>query len=280
MKIGLALGSGGARGLAHILILEAFEEIGLQPTIISGCSVGAVIGSAFAAGLTAKELREIVDEVVFQKKSKFWEIHRRSDLVKLLDFIDPSLIKPGGIIKGDKFINFINDKLKVDKFEDLKIPMKIVATDYWNKDQVILEKGKLLPAIKASYSIPGLFMPVRLNKRLLIDGGMVNPLPYDIIQDDSDITIAIDVTAPKSKMEEMIPPAHELLFSTYQIMQKSIIAGKLKFSKPDILISTNIKGIRVHDFMKAELIYKQAKPCKDKLKRKLDHILNKAEIQN
>jgi len=280
MKIGLALGSGGARGLAHILILEVFEEIGLQPTIISGCSVGAVIGSAFAAGLTAKELREIVDEVVFQKKSKFWEIHRRSDLVKLLDFIDPSLIKPGGIIKGDKFINFINDKLKVDKFEDLKIPMKIVATDYWNKDQVILEKGKLLPAIKASYSIPGLFMPVRLNKRLLIDGGMVNPLPYDIIQDDSDITIAIDVTAPKSKMEEMIPPAHELLFSTYQIMQKSIIAGKLKFSKPDILISTNIKGIRVHDFMKAELIYKQAKPCKDKLKRKLDHILNKVEIQN
>ncbi|GBD91335.1 NTE family protein RssA [bacterium BMS3Abin04] len=277
MNIGLALGSGGARGLAHILILEVFEEMGLQPTIISGCSVGAVIGSAFATGLTAKELREIVDEVVFQKNSKFWEIHRRSDLIKLLDFIDPSLIKPGGIIKGDKFINFINDKLKVENFEDLKIPMKIVATDYWNKDQVILESGKLLPAIKASYSIPGLFMPVRLNKRLLIDGGMVNPLPYDIIQKETDITVAIDVTAPKSKMEDMIPSAHELLFSTYQIMQKSIIAGKLKFSKPDILIRTNINGIRVHDFMKAELIYKQATPCKDKLKRKLDSILSKVE---
>ena len=106
---------------------------------------------------------------------------------------------------------------------------------------------------------------------------MVNPLPYDIIQKETDITVAIDVTAPKSKMEDMIPSAHELLFSTYQIMQKSIIAGKLKFSKPDILIRTNINGIRVHDFMKAELIYKQATPCKDKLKRKLDSILSKVE---
>ncbi len=276
-KIGLALGSGGARGLAHILILEVFEELGIKPSIMSGCSIGAIIASVYAAGISAKDMREIVDEVVFQKNSKFWEIHRRSDFVKMLDFIDPSLLKPGGIIKGEKFINFLEQTIKVSTFEELKIPLKVVATEYWEKKETVFDKGNLFNAIRASYSIPGLFTPVKVNKHLYIDGGMVNPLPFDLIKEESDITIAVDVTAPRTEYEEDIPPAYELLFSTYQIMQTSLIREKLKHTKPDILIRTNIKGIRVHEFMKAELIYKQAEPCKDKLKRRLDRILTKAD---
>ncbi len=275
MKIGLTLGSGGARGLAHILILEAFDEMGIKPSIISGCSIGAIIGAMYAAGISAKELKEIVDEIVFQKNTKFWEIHKKSDWGKMLDFLDPSILKTGGIIKGEKFINFIGETIKIKTFKELKIPLKVVATDYWEKKQVVLSKGDLLESVRASYSIPGLFAPVKLKKQLLMDGGMVNPLPYDLIKDDVDFTIAIDVTSPKAKFEDEIPPAYELLFSAYQIMQISLINEKLKLSRPNVLLKTNIQNIRVGDFMKAPLIYEQAKPCKERIKRKLDKLFKK-----
>ena len=107
MKIGLALGAGGARGLAFIVILEAFEELGIKPSIISGASIGAIVGAAYAAGLDTKQMRAAVDELVETKNGRFWEIYKKSDLIKLLEFIDPNT-KSGGILKGEKIINYFN----------------------------------------------------------------------------------------------------------------------------------------------------------------------------
>ncbi|MCW8850325.1 MAG: patatin-like phospholipase family protein [Melioribacteraceae bacterium] len=271
-KIGLALGSGGARGLAHILMFEVFEELGIMPSIISGSSIGAILGASFASGTPSKEIKEVVNDLIFHKNSKFWQIHKRSDYTKMLNYIDFGL-KPGGIIKGEKFLKVLKDEIKVNTFEELKIPLKVVATDYWDHSAVVLEKGDLHKAVISSFSLPGLFPPVEIDDKLLIDGGMSNPLPYDLIQSDCDITIAIDVSAKKDKILNGPPPSYEVLFSAFQIMQNSVVTEKLKRTKPDIMINTEIKEIRVHEFMKADSIYKQACESKNNLKRILEKTL-------
>ena len=271
-KIGIAFGSGGARGLAHILMIEAMEELGLKPSVISGTSVGAIVGAFYAAGYTSKEMKEIVYKIIFPKNDRFSDFFKRSDIVKMLTMFDPQFVK-SGFIKGDKLQNFLQSQMNASTFEELKIPLKIVATDYWKKEEVIFDKGKILPAIRASYSLPGLFTPVKIHGRVLIDGGIVNPLPYDILIKDCDYTVAVDVTAYKTSNGKEFPPTFESVFTAYQIMQHSNSQQKIKFIKPDIYIRPEIMDVRVFDFSKVESIFEQAQPAKDALKKKLEQIL-------
>lgn len=272
-KIGLALGAGGARGLAHIEILEALDELDIKPSYIAGSSIGAIVGAMYSAGITPKEMKTILNEIIYGKKSKFWEIHKKSDFIKYFDLLDPT-IKTGGLLKGDKLIKFLGDKIKVKKFNELQIPLRVVTTDYIKKEQLIIDSGDLLSAIRASYALPFLFSPIKREKKLLVDGGMVNPLPFDVLPDECDVVIAVDVSATNGSSPGLeIPPSYEILFSAFQIMQSSIINAKLKTGKPDVHIKTNIKGVRVHEFMKAEQIFEDAKPYKDQLKNNLSELL-------
>jgi len=272
-KIGLALGAGGARGLAHIVILEALEELKIKPAYIAGSSIGAIVGAFYAAGFTTAEMRLILNEIIYGKKSKFWEIHKKSDFIKYFDLLDPT-IKTGGLLKGDKMIKFLADRIKASKFNELEIPFKVIVTDYLKKSQLIIDEGDLLSAIRASYALPFLFSPVKREKKLLVDGGMVNPLPFDVLPEDCDIVVALDVSATNDAVNKFeIPPSYEILFSAFQIMQSSIINAKLKYVQPDIHIKTNISGVRVHEFMKAEEIFKNAEPYRDELKDKLKILL-------
>ncbi len=272
--IGIAFGAGGARGLAHLLMIEALDELGVKPSIISGSSIGAVVGAFYAAGFSAKEMREILNQLIKPKSDSVFDFILKSDIVKMFTMFDPQFIK-SGFIKGEKFQKYMKSHLKVSRFEELKIPLKIVATDYWKKEAVVFEKGDLIAPIKASYSLPGLFTPVKIKNRILIDGGAVNPLPFDLIMNKCDITIAIDVTAFKAQNESEIPPTFDSVFTTYQTMQNSIIKERLKFLKPDIYIRPEIYNVRVFDFIKADLIFKQALPAKDELKRQLEKLFNK-----
>lgn len=273
-KIGIAFGSGGARGIAHILMIEALDELGIKPSVISGSSIGAIIAAFYAAGFSAKEMREILNQLTNPKSSTVFDFLLKSDLVKLITMFDPQFIK-SGIIKGDKFQHYLETHLKISRFDDLKIPLKIVATDYWNKEQVIFEKGELFPAIRASYSLPGLFTPIKIRNKILIDGGAVNPLPYDLIKNLCDITIAIDITSFRTKNGKDFPPTIDSVFTAYQIMQNSIIQEKLKYIKPDIYIKPEIYDVRVFDFLKVNTIFEQAKPAKKELKKQLEKMLTK-----
>lgn len=277
MKIGIAFGAGGARGIAHLLMIEALEELGVKPSIISGSSIGAVAGAFYAAGFNSRQMREILDHLINPKSDSVFDFLLKSDLVKLFSMFDPQFIK-SGFIKGDKFQKFLETHLKVKTFEEMKIPLKIVATDYWNKEEVIFEKGDIIDAIKSSYSLPGLFTPMKINKKVLIDGGVVNPLPYDLLFGKCDVTIAIDVTAMKSIIDDEIPPTFDSVFTTYQTMQNSIIKERLKFQKPDIYIKPQIYDVKVFDFIKANSILTQAKPAKEELKKKLSRILTKEKF--
>ena len=271
-SIGIAFGAGGARGIAHLLMIEALDELGVKPSIISGSSIGAVVGAFYAAGFTAKEMKEILDQLINPKSDSVFDFLLKSDIVKMFTMFDPQFIR-SGFIKGEKFQNYMKSHLQVSRFEELKIPLKIVATDYWKKEAVVFEKGDLIQPIKASYSLPGLFTPVKIKNRILIDGGAVNPLPFDLIMNKCDITIAIDVTAFKAQNESEIPPTFDSVFTTYQTMQNSIIKERLKFLRPDIYIRPEIFDVRVFDFVKADLIFKQAQTAKEELKRQLDKML-------
>ncbi|HMN16500.1 MAG TPA: patatin-like phospholipase family protein [Ignavibacteriaceae bacterium] len=273
-SIGIAFGAGGARGIAHLLMIEALDELGLKPSIISGSSIGAVVGAFCAAGFSSKEMKEILNQLINPKSDSVFDFLLKSDIVKMFTMFDPQFIK-SGFIKGEKFQSYMKSNLKVSRFEELKIPLIVVATDYWKKEAVIFDKGDLLNPIKASYSLPGLFTPVKIKNKVLIDGGAVNPLPYDLLKDKCNITIAIDVTAFKSQTESEIPPTFDSVFTTYQTMQNSIIKERLKFYKPDIYIRPEIYDVRVFDFLKADSIFNQAQPAKEQLKRELDKLLTK-----
>ena len=272
-KIGIAFGGGGARGIAHLLMIEALEELGLKPSVISGSSIGAVVGAFYAAGFNSKEMREILNQLINPKSESVFDYLLKSDILKLFSMFDPQFIK-SGFIKGDKFQKFLKSNLKVSTFEELDIPLKISATDYWKKEEVIFDKGDLLLAIRASYSIPSLFTPIKLKNKILIDGGAVNPLPFDSIKRQCDITIAIDITSFQPGNIPKMPSTFDSIFTTYQIMQNSIIQEKLKFIKPDIYIKPKIRNVRVFDFAKADSIFEQAKPAKKDLKRQLENLLS------
>ena len=277
-KIGISFGGGGARGLAHISMIEAFEELGIKPSVISGASIGAIIGAFYAAGYSSREMKAMLKRLLFPRNDKPFDFLWKSDFVKMFSMFDPQFFN-SGLMKGDRFYNFLQAELDANTFEELKIPLKIVATDYWKKEEAIFDEGELLPAIRASYSLPGLLTPVKIGNRFLIDGGIVNPIPFEILKNDCDITVAIDVTAYRTSNGKKYPPTFESIFTTYQIMQNSINQQKMKFIKPDIYIRPEIYDVRVFDFSKHESIFRQSETAKDKLKREMEILLMiKAEV--
>lgn len=271
-KIGLSLGAGGARGLAHIIILEAFEELGIKPHIISGSSIGAIIGAGYASGLTTVEMKKSVEELILSKNFKFTEFYKKYDVFKIIDMLDVSM-STTGFFKGDKFISYYKEKIKTYQFSKLEIPIKIVATEYWNKKEHHFTSGNLIDAVRASYALPTLFTPMKLGAGLYMDGGMVNPLPYDIIQDECDFVVAIDVSSKKGINNNEIPNALDSLFASFQIMQNSILTQKLKLSKPDLLLEIDVKDVRMFEFNKVKEIWKEAEKQKMILKEELKKII-------
>lgn len=177
-KVGLALGSGGAKGLSHIAVIEYIENLKIPVDIISGSSIGAVIGAVYLCG-TMNSLKE--DMLAFTKK-------------ELMSIADITLPK-SGLIKGNGFVKFLTKYIPADaKIEYLPKPLAIVATDYYSGKQIIFRKGNILEALRASVSIPGVLIPAVYGDTILIDGGVANPLPVDVLKDlGCGLTIAVNL---------------------------------------------------------------------------------------
>ncbi len=266
-SIGLALGAGGANGLAHILMLEVFDELGVVPRKITGCSIGAIMGAIYASGKSARDIKEIVNELVVRKHDTWKDVFLRKDLLQWVQFLDPELGQ-GGFISGDAVSAFLYEQIQMDRFEDLVIPLCMVATDFWERKPVVYDSGPLMSAIQASMALPGLFTPVRRDGRILIDGGAVNPVPYDTLVESCQVTVAVDVTGQRSPKKDL--SFLDTIFNTFQIMQHSIVREKYAKHPPDIVITPDIVDVRALDFHRVDTIFKQAKPAKDKLKRELE----------
>ena len=267
-RVGVALGGGGAKGFAHVPLLEVFDELGIRPYRIAGTSVGTIIGSLYAAGMSGKAIRQMLDNLTVSSDESWLHSLLNEDVSRWLDFIEPRL-GHGGLISADTFITYLMSHLKVSRFEDLRIPMKIVATDFWKREQVVLESGNLLMAIKASMAIPGLFNPVEYRGRVLVDGGLVNPVPYDLLFDECDVVVAINVLGERTPAGDNSPGYFETTFNTFQILQSSILNEKMKQRRPDIYIRPDIRDIRVLEFYKIQKIYQQTEKARHELYDKL-----------
>jgi NTE family protein len=272
LKIGLALGGGGARGLAHVLVLEVFDELGIKPYRIAGTSIGAILGALYSAGHTAREIRELVESLLQLERKELAHALVKFNVFKWIELIDPKLGK-GGLIDADHFMGYLHKAIRQDNFKGLSVPLQAVAADYWTGEQIILDSGELLPAIKASMALPDIFSPVRIGQRLLIDGGAVNPLPYDILPAECNLVVAIDVTGTLQARTDVEPSFFESIFRTARIMGQAIVAEKLKRQMPDIYIKPDIKNIRTLEFGKYEEIYRQSAPAKEEFKQRLTKLL-------
>jgi NTE family protein len=255
LKIGVALGGGGVRGLAHISVLEALDQLGLRPSIIAGTSMGAIIGALYASGISGQELKERVERHIILKDDTWQDvIGKRANLLKWVNAFSADFSSKG-ILKTQGFFKYLFSEIQENRIEDLEIPLVVIAADYWTAEEVVFETGDLFPAVQASMAVPGVFAPVSIAGRVLVDGGVVNLVPYDRIMDRADLTIAVNVARTRPQNTEEIPNAIESVLGTFDIMQSAALAEKMKYRKPDIYVRPEIPDVRMLDFGKIEEVF-------------------------
>jgi len=271
-RIGLALGAGGANGLAHIALLEVLEEMGLRPHRIAGSSIGAVIGAMFASGMSAAAMRELVDRSFIENDQDVLHKLVSDQAMHWLELVELE-VGNGGLLDSERILSHFYEPISAHRFADLEIPLDVVAGDLWTKEQVVLNDGPLLTAVQASMAIPGVFQPIEIGDRVLIDGGTVNPVPWDLLFEDCDIVIGVDVSGERSRPANGETGYFEVLFNAIKVMQRAIVSEKRRRREPDILIAPRIRDIRALEFYEAAAVFEQAAPAKRQFKKELSALL-------
>lgn len=264
-RIGVALGGGSARGLTHIPFIEAMDEMGLRPSTIAGTSIGALIGSGWANGMSGKELREHSLAVLGTMRiiaGRLWNAQIRN-LGGLLQNGFNMQLDASRVVDA-----FLPDNFPTE-FKDLKVPFYVVATDFHSWHQAVFHSGALRPAIAGSIAIPSLFKPVKYANHLLVDGGVVNPLPVDQAS-DCDVLVAIDVNGdPSERMAKAEFGALDVWFGSAQIMMHSLTAHMMAAYPPDVYVRPHITAFGALEFWRVKEILAAAEVDKDNFKRQL-----------
>ena len=292
VNIGLALGSGSARGLAHIGVIRALEEAGIKIDCVAGTSIGALIGSVYASG-KLEDLEKVYLDYDWKKIAYFFDI----------------VFPKSGLIDGNKVADFVREYVHAETIEHLPLPFKAVATDIGSGEEITMDKGDVIEAVRASISVPGIFTPVRRNGRVLVDGGLINPVPVSTARSmGAKLVIAVDLNhdivagkAPESisksaeqnsfvetlsrmggakylaaverinlglqsmdnpalnqiqawLAEESLPNIFEVLLSSINVMETQITRTRLHMDPPDLLIQPKLGHIRFLEFNRAEEI--------------------------
>ncbi|MEM0948366.1 MAG: patatin-like phospholipase family protein [Pseudomonadota bacterium] len=256
MDVVLALGGGGVKGVGHICVLEALDDLGIRPKAIAGTSAGALVGSAYSAGFSGAELRAHVRRLSARKAATAWEIIR-----------DPR--NRGGLIDPEAFYDLGVPEGMPARFEDLVIPFTAIATDFYGHSCVEYAKGPLRPAVSASIAIPGLFAPVRFEGRTLMDGGLVRNLP--VLSLPEGFTIAVDV------LDYPTPGSGEgrrhAAMGALRIMMKNINLRDLEVRKPDVLLVPDTAGAGPLDIFRMADILNANAGLRDTVKRAIDQAI-------
>ncbi len=265
----LALGAGGARGLAHIAIVEALDEMGVAPVAIAGSSIGAVIGAGYAAGLTGRVMRRHLLPIAHNRA----EVMRRVMSARAVAWSE--LLSAGFgnplVVDALKFYDTFLGELLPENFADLKVPLTAITTDLHAREALAFSEGPLRPAVAASMAVPGLVQPLQVGGRVLIDGGVTDPLPFGCLRGKADVIVAVDVSGGAERAG--VPDPWDSLFATISVMGHTIVAHKLKEGAPDLALRPNIGIFRMLDFLQASAILRAAEPIKAELKEKLSALL-------
>jgi len=233
-KIALVLGGGSAKGFAHIGVIRVLEQEKIPINLIVGTSVGSLIGGLYASQPDS-----------FQLEWTAFKIERN-------DVLDPSLVHSKfGPVQGVRLENFIEQASKIKRIEDTKIPFYPIATDLNTGETIILEKGSLARAIRASSSIPGIFVPVTFDNRTLVDGGVTNNIACDVAKSKgADIVIAVNIS--KEIKETNINSLIDIVGQSAAIMMHEASKSKLKYA--DVVIEPNTKGVGMFDFSQKKFL--------------------------
>ncbi len=277
----MALGSGGARGLAHIGVLERLEELGIFPDLVAGSSMGSLVGFGYCGGRIA------------EMKALALGMDIRTLLLRLVDFGMPH----GGLVEGRRIEALLEELMPRATFRSLAKPLRCIATDLHSGEEVVFSEGHVVPAIRASISVPGLFAPVRHGHRYLIDGGVVNPIPVDQARRmGADVVIAVDVNhgclnRPRRRSlrrpvlkppfsewwkrierewnlqdsgrvrqllawfnEDPSPNLVDVLGGTIHIVENQVSQVRLKLDPPDFLLTPAVGDAQILDFHHAREI--------------------------
>jgi len=267
-QVEIVLGGGAARGLTHIGVLEILEERGVEVAAVAGCSMGAIVAACYCRRGKVNDCYRIVDG--FRQKSLFNLI--RSPLSK------------GGIVSSRKYALFLKEIIGESDFEKLSIPFYCNAVDLLSGKEVVLKRGKLIEALQASSAVPGIFPAVCSGKQILVDGGVLNPLPVNLLSIKSKrIKIAVNVfnftvskrkktsrridysllnkvemlllKPPLAEKERELPGALETLLRSFLIMQQALVEKSIALYPPDLLINIPVDQFGFFDFSpSAELI--------------------------
>jgi NTE family protein len=272
-KIGLALGGGAARGLAHIPMLEAFDELGITPSVIAGCSIGALVGAAYASGISGKDLREHATKL----------LSNRIDLLRHLfgqkGLKPQNLLSLQGLtslhVKGDAIAKMILPAQTKSRIEETLIPLRIVATNYSEMTETVFTAGLMNEAIAASIAIPGIISGPVINGHIHVDGGVTNPVPFNHAKDGMDIVVAIDVTGKPKPAFNRHPSNIELAVGSLMIMFHQQADMRRALNPPDIYVTPDVDQFGSAEFFRVKELFKVAEPAKERLKRSLDMRLSK-----
>jgi NTE family protein len=267
----LALGGGGARGLAHIVVAEALDEMGVKPIAIAGTSIGAIIGAGYAAGMTGREMRRYAIHMAHDRTGVMRRM-MRSRAGKLRDIFGGGL---GDATRLDAELlceQFLPEHLPQD-FSGLDIPLTVIASDLFRRREVVFSQGSLRRALAASISLPTIMRPVELDGQILVDGGATNPLPFDQVRDRADVVVAVDISGEPNDARRDIPTPWEAILATILVMGQAITTEKLKHGAPDLIIRPNVGLFRTLDFFQASAILRVCEAGKAEIRQRLTALL-------
>lgn len=252
-KVGLALGSGGARGFAHLGVIKVLRDEGIPIDLIAGSSMGALVASFYGAGLDVDRLYKL--SRVFKRKY-------------YLDFTVPKM----GFIAGKRVKELIRIFTHGKTIEELDIPIGVVATDLVSGEKVVFKTGPIAEAVRASIAIPGIFVPEKLDGRLFVDGGVVDRIPVSVAREmGADIVIAVDVS--KVKVNSEITSIFDVIMQSIDIMQMELVSNREVAS--DIMIRPRVEMFNSRAFTNIDEIIamgeEEAKKHIDKIKNCIEH---------
>ena len=267
-RIGLALGGGSARGLAHIPMLEVFDEMGLKPSVIAGCSLGALIGAAYAGGMSAKDIRERAEKLLSTRVDAMRHIFgspraRVTDLLALRGFSSLH-------IDGETLVKLALPETLPHTLDELSIPFKVIATDFEEMEERVIESGPLITAVAASIAIPGVILGPKIDGHVHVDGGVTNPVPFDHVRNGVDIVVAIDVTGRPRPPTRNNHSNMELAVGSLLIMFNQVANLRRAESPPDIYVRPSLQAFSAGDFFRVKELFEAAEITKDQLKFELD----------
>ncbi|MDE7265392.1 MAG: patatin-like phospholipase family protein [Clostridia bacterium] len=258
--LGLALGSGGARGIVHAGFLAALDEAGIKPDYITGCSMGSVVGGCYASGLSAKEIRDTFLSLRF---------------FDLFDFSPGALVKMA-LLRSKKIYDLLAENLKVANIENFPIPFKCVATDLLSGKLHVFSKGDAALAIEASSTIPGVFRPVKFEDKLLVDGGCLCRVPFQLVKEmGADVVVAVDALFNTSEHVEKVNNIVSMMLRVFDVMDwntSSILKERDKHLY-DLWLEPELKGVTAYQVKELEGIYDEGYDLGKKNIQKIKELL-------